>query len=829
MFQNYFAATLRHLRDHKLYALINVLGLSIGLASCLLIILFVRHETSYDTFLPNLDRLYRFESMVNIPGRPPVAVPRGYGATKEIFTEAFDEIETYTIFQSRFGRVMNEADGISENFIYGDENLFKVLQLPFIEGDPETAMSTPGGVVLTEEMALKHLGEGPYLGREITLYDQYERNHKVTGILKDIPDTSHIVFDIVLPIDMQIQGQPDPNGQTALERWNGVAFYNYFTLKEGANLTRIENTIDDLIDQYFPDRIAALVNKKGSELFKHYIMPVADIHLKSPSNGGMKPSGSMTIIYSFGGIAIMILAIASINFMNLATARSTLRAREVAVRKVMGANRGQLFWQFQSESLLFAVISLLFAMLLVAGVLPAFNGFTNREISFLTIFEPTMLAASLGLTILVGLVAGIHPSIVLSGIRPSRVLMANKSVNTGSAKLRAGLVILQFVISSVLVIGTGLVFAQTWYAQNRDLGYNRDNLMVIRGLGQEGVGSSQEAFRDRVRQLPGVEDASLSNFGPSDGDNTGYSYKVPGLEQRIIVFFRSIDFDYFDMMDVDVIAGRKLDPNFNDIITNVPNDATEEERNTPTKSNIVINMAAVKALGFGTAENAVGKVIFTGDENQNSSTIVGVIPNVHLTSPRVELNAYVYMVDKANFLNLNVRYSGENPEEVGLAIDRLWQEMFPGTPSFRQYLDENIANQFRGETIQGTLLGVFSGLAILIASMGLFALSSFTVARRTKEIGLRKVMGASSKTIVILLLRQLSTPVLIANIIALPIGWYAISQWMQNFQYRLDMPIYFSAMAVAAIVFTLVLSWATVAHHAIRVAQSKPINALRYE
>lgn len=830
MFQNYIAATLRHLKDHKLYAIINMLGLSIGLASCLLIILFVRHETSYDKFLPDLDRLYRFESQVNIPGRPSIVIPRGFAVTKNTFIEEYDEIEAYSIFQTRGGSVRNGDSELNETLYYADENLFKVLDMPFIEGDKETALQQPNGIILTQEMARKHLGDGPYLNRELTIYDQYERNHKVTGVIKDIPDTSHLDFGLIVPIDNQIQGRQNPQtGSSPLNQWNGLAFYNYFKIKEGRTIDRISQTVGQTIDRFFPEQIAALVNKKGSELFQHEVFPVADIHLKSPAVGDMKPHGSMTMIYSFGAIALLILMIASINFMNLATARSTLRAREVAVRKVMGAARRQLFWQFESESLLFAFGSLIFAVGFVTVVLPSFNGYTNRELEMLTLFEPSMLFSALALTLGVGLLAGLHPALVLSGIRPARVLMANKSVSTGSAKLRAGLVILQFVISAVLIIGTGLVFAQTYYAQNRDMGYDRENLMVVRGLGQDAVGNSQKTFRDRVKTLPGVQNAVLSGFGPSDGDNTGLSYRVPGLDQRIIVFFRSIDFDYFNMMDIDVIAGRQFSKDFNDEIIPLPDDASEEERNAPTNQNVILNMAAVRALGFGTAEEAIGKQMFQGQDDRITNTVVGVIPDVHLTSPRVQLNAFVYLVGPQSYNTLNVKYDSNNPEEVGQRIDQLWLEMFPKTPSFRQYLDENIANQFQAESIQGTLLGVFSGLAILIASMGLFALSSFTVARRTKEIGLRKVMGASSTSIVWLLLRQLSTPVLIANILAWPIGWYAVSEWLNNFQYRLDMGLYFAATAFLAIAFTLILAWGTVANHAIRVARNKPIVALRYE
>lgn len=828
MFFHYLSAALKSFKKHKSYAIINILGLAIGLAACLLIILFVRFETSYDNFLPDIENVYRIETNANIPGRDSFDSPTFFGSTYELLPQDYSEVEMVTRLLTRQGNIIRDGEDFQENLRYVDSNFFEVFKLPFLEGNIETALKDIPSVVLSRDMALKHLGDGPYVGRTITLNQAYERELKVTGIIENIPENSHLDLDIILPMDEKIF-TPDPRGQTPLTQWNGIPIYVYMKLLEGKTPDNIKATINDWLDKYFPPEIAEIVQIKGSELFTPRIMPVMDIHLGSPAQGGLRPQGNMTTIYSFGGIALLILTIAAINFMNLATARSTLRAKEVAIQKVMGANRRQLFTQFEGESVTLALIALVLAIGIMYFVLPSFNDFTQRGLSLSLLLEPVVVFSTLGLTLFVGLIAGAHPAMVLSNIRPSSVLMSNQSSSPASAKLRSALVVFQFTISAALIIGTALIYAQTNYARNIELGYDKTNKMVFSGPFGPDYAEGRRTFKQRVLNLPEVKGAALANFAPGFGGGSGTSLVLPNDPNRIIMFFQDIDWDFLDLYKVKPSAGRLFSRDFpNDVTPTIPR-GQQRDPETITNRNMIINEFAVKTLGFSSPEDAIGKIVYEGQNNTVINTIVGVVPDIIFNSPRQKLRGLIFFLNPDRTPILNIDYETDDSEALGLKIEEMFKEMFPGENFNRSYIIDNIDQQYQTEDIQGTLLGIFSGLAILVACMGLFGLASFTVTRRTKEIGLRKVMGASSNGIIQLLLRQFSIPVIIANVVAWPMGWYGMSEWIKTFEYRIDLAPYFAGVAVIAMTLTLVIAWVTVAGHAFKVSRTNPIRALRYE
>lgn len=826
MFKNYAVSALRSILNQKLYAVINILGLAIGLSACMLIILMVRHETSYDNFIPDLDRLYRLEATANIPGRDPFDSSTYVGPTKDLLPQDYPEVEEVLRIQQRGGAVVKEGESFPQLIDNVDPNFFRVFELPFVEGSPETALASPSSIVLSEEMARTYLGDGPYLGREIVINETFERTHVVSGVMRDIPDNSHLNLQMLVPIDRRVFEIPS-GGPSGLDRWNGLPFYVYIKLVEGASIEPMAATINDWVDRYFPDDISTLVNMSGSELWTPRFVNVRDIHLYSPAQGGMKPPGSVTTLVSFGGIALLILVIASVNFVNLATARATLRSREVAVRKVMGASRRQLFAQFETESMGFTLISLLLAFVIVEMVLPFFNGFTGLEVPFSLILDPLTFSNVMALTLFVGITAGLHPALILSSVRPSRVLMANQSGVQVSTKLRAALVILQFAISATLFIATAIIYAQTNFVNARDLGFDKENAIIVRGLFDPQVKPAQQAFRDRIAELPGVTGVAMADFGPGDGTGVGLSVKIPGEADRTVIFSHAIDYDFFDLYDVSPLAGRLFSRQFpGDEVDSIPN---AENRLNTQNAGIVVNMSAVRLLGFETPDAALGQILYRGRDDQVVLTVVGVVPDIFFSTPRQDMAPEIYNIDPANFASLNVRFQTDDPEALGARIDAIWNEMFPGLPATRNYLDENIASQFEREEIMGQLLAVFSGLAILVAAMGLFGLSSFNVARRTREIGIRKVMGATSGNIVSLLIKQMSVPVLIANVIAWPIGWLIMSEWLSNFTHRIELPAYFAGVALLGVIATLLIAWVTVAGHALKISRTSPIHALRYE
>jgi putative ABC transport system permease protein len=826
MIYNYFISGFRSLMRQKLFAVINITGLAIGLAACTLIILFVRHEFSYDEQFSDTERLYRIEATTNIPGQQSTETPNFFGAPYDLLPNDFIEIEAITRLQQRGGTVVDGDSSTAETFATVDPEFLSLFDFPMLAGESISALAAPTSIVLTEEMAIKHLGEKPWLGRTIVINETLEREMKVTGVIETLPGNTHFDIDFLVPVNQQVYEASGSGGRTDLNRWNGLPFNVYIKLKEGRNAENLKDGMNNWVDKYFPPEIQALVGISGSELFTPRIMPVRDIHMFSPVQFDMKPPGNLTTIYSFGGIALIMLVIACINFMNLATAASTMRAKEVALRKVMGANRRQLFIQFEIDSVLSATIGLLFALVVIELVLPSFSDYTERSLTADMLFDPLVAGSILLLTLLVGLLAGLHPALVLSGFRPARVLQSNKSSTSGSAGLRAVLVLFQFTISAALIIMTLLIYVQTDYAQSMDMGYDNENELSVRGLGTQQIGDSAETIQNVIDEIPGVTETSLASFAPGDGRNTGLSLKIPGVDDRIIIFYRSVYPAFFEQFNLKPIAGRLLDdahPNDRTIFIDDP-DSLEEQR-----LNVVINEAAVMTLGFGTPDNAIGKVYYRGRENQIVNTVVGVIPNVHFGSPRSELDGEILMYIPADVNTLLVSYETDRYQDVTKQIELKIQEMFPLVQTRIQHLQENIAEQYREEEIQSTLLGMFSGLAVLIACMGLFGLASFTIARRTKEIGVRKVMGASSSEIIMLLLSQFSRPVLIANVLAWPICWYAVSEWLNGFTYRIDLLPWFITVGCIAVLVTILLAWGTVASHAFRVARTSPIFALRYE
>jgi len=826
VFNNYLVSALRSLVRNKLFGAINVIGLGVGLAACALIILFVKHEFSYDNQFTDVERLYRIEATANIPGRQSNASPNFFGATFDLLPGDYEEVESIVRMQQRGGTVIKGETATPETFTYVDPGFLTMFDFDLIEGERDGILDAPGMIVLTEEMAIKHLGEGPWLGRTVTVNHIYLRELKVTGVLKNLPGNTHFKFDFLMGIDKLTYAPQLASGSTDLDRWNGLPFGVYIKLKPGRSIESMAASIDDWVDKYFPAQIQALVGIKGSELFTPRLMPVRDIHMFSPVQFDMRPPGKLSVIVGFGGISLLILVIACINFMNLATAASTLRAREVALRKVMGANRKQLFIQFEIESLIPAFAGLLFAMVAIELILPTFSEYTDRQLSSASMTDPVVLSMLVGLAMVVGLLSGLHPALIMSGFRPGKILQSNQSETGISSGLRSTLVLFQFMISAALIIITLLVYIQTDYARSVNLGYDNSNQLTVRGVGRQQEAESLETLTNVITKLPGVRSVSLSSFTPGDGPNTGLSLRVPGVSERLIIFYRSVYPRFFSQFDVQPVAGRLLSDEFaGDRATFVANPNVIQEQQV----NVVINEAAVRILGFGSPQEAISKVYYRGSENEITSTIVGVIPNVHFGSPRAQVDGEIYMYLPDQVTDLLVSFDPDEFQSVSGAIEEKVAAMFPRIQTRIQHLQDNIADQYREEKVQSTLLAMFSGLAIVIACMGLFGLASLTIARRTREIGVRKVMGASSREIVALLLMQFSKPVLIANIIAWPFCWYAVNQWLDRFEYRIELLPWFLGIILLAIIATLLLAWVTVATHAFKVSRASPIFALRYE
>ncbi|MEX0300582.1 MAG: FtsX-like permease family protein, partial [Kordiimonas sp.] len=600
-------------------------------------------------------------------------------------------------------------------------------------------------------------------------------------------------------------------------------------LKNGASIETVNQRLPEFTNANIeiPPGFGG-ADTKASDFVKYSTQPITDLQLnpRAPAGSEMKPTGSMEGVYIFSAIAGLILLIACINFMNLATAKSTKRAREVALRKVLGAHRSQLIIQFLGESILVAFIGLILGIVLVEACLPTFGEFVSKDLYFSLTDGMTLMILS-GLVLVVGVLGGVYPALILSGFLPARVLKANKSAETsGSASLRNVLVIMQFAISIGLIIATSVVYGQKYYATTMDPGFNKNNLLVVRDLIRNGSRDQRDAFKEEVARLPGVVSASYSFDRPSSGNNSNRTVTLPDSDAGILIGYQSVGYDFFETYEVPIIAGRNYSREYS--LDGMPS-GEGAEPGDQLQGTMVLNEAAVRRLGYASNEDAIGKSfsIGVGQDIDADMTIIGVVPDLNFQSLRSIIRPEMFAMEKDIFSNLTVRFEG-NGSDMASRIEQVWNSMITTVPYRYEYVDESMAAEFEAEEAQSIMLGVFAGLAILIACLGLYGLASFTAERRTKEIGIRKVMGARVRDVVQLLVWQFSKPVLVANLIAWPVAVWGMLKWLETFPYRMDtwmlVPLCIGAGFVA-----LAIAWATVGGNAAKVARSNPIKALRYE
>ncbi|WP_308911654.1 ABC transporter permease [Pseudokordiimonas caeni] len=827
MFSNYVSVALRNLVKDKLYSFINIAGLAIGLAACVLIALFVRDELSYDQFWSNADRIYRLNTTFNTPGREPMVTVMAQGPTKDALKAYFpEEIEAVTRFNSMEVVMNKDGSVFSEILMWTDPETADIFDLEVVAGDLRQTLQDNASLAVNESFARKHFGEGNPLGKTVTInLMDIERDYRIGAVYKDLPHNSVLNFQGLAKID-----ENDFTKQNwEFSQWYSVNNYVYFTLKPGASIRTIEDRLDDFVDAYI-EPPAAIGNAKSSTYVQYSLQPLTDIQLNQAGarDMEMKPTGDMGTVMAFAAIAALILMIACINFTNLATAKSTQRAREVAIRKVLGANRRQLVIQFLGESTVIAFIGLMFGLVLVEVALPFFSEFVGKDLVF-DYFDGGTIGVLAGLMVVVGVLGGLYPALVLSGYRPARVLKANKSAeSSGSARLRSALVVMQFAISITLIVSTGTVYGQKLYATRLDPGFNKENLLVVRNTSNSGAVSKRDAFKEQVLRIPGVVDAAFSSDAPASGNESNISVRVADDdgERTVLIGVHRVDYEFFETYEIPFLAGRAY--NRQNALDVTPNGFAAEPGDL-LQGNIIVNEGALGRFGFGTPKEAIGRVVkaSVGNDVQAQFTIIGVIPDIKFQSLKEVMRPEVYMLASFGFSNLNVRYIGD-PRPVVAEIEKSWKSMISTVPFAYDYVDEVMAQEFEAVESQSMLLGVFSGLAIVIACLGLYGLAAFTAARRTKEIGIRKVMGATVTDIVRLLIWQFSKPVLIANLVAWPVAVWGMLSWLENFPYRMEAWMLAPLCLIAGLI-ALGIAWATVGGNAAQVARANPIKALRYE
>ena len=804
---------LRIIVRNKLYSFINIAGLAVALAATILILLFVRFEYSYNKWIPGAASVYRLQSTIHFPGQPADEIVMTSGTIRDLFAKSFAgevlAVSRYDV-HSRTVRVGDRV--FNDRVSWVDGSFFELFDLPAALGKRQDGLKDTNSILISEAIADKYFGTDNPLGQQLILNDQW--SYTVAGVLKNLPDNSSIEADLVALIDI--------SRVDYIENWGAFNLQTWVKLSPGADPAAIEARLAGFIDNFFPNTFFGLpADAAVSDSFEIRLMALSDLYLYSKARGDDGPVGSIAIVLAFLAIAGLILAIAAINYTNLATARASVRMREIGLRKVMGASRRQLVVQLLGESIVIVTLALISAFLLVELVLPFYADFLQKDIAFDLFGDATLLATGIGAAVAVGVIGGLYPAFYLSGFRPARVLGSNRSLSSGSGRFRNALVILQFAISIALIVVTTVVYQQTLFARTMERGFEVSQKLVLAGLRTAPVRPQIEALRLSMAAIPGVGGvATMGDVPPYRFRNSSnLIFDDQGVRRSMPFDNNTVDYNFFEFFEIQALAGRLFSREF-------PGDEyVPFDENNIRDVAIVLNRAAARTMGFVRPEDAVGQSVGFG-QGRRKANIIGVIENLHERSARIEIapTFYILAPDRAFFMVLDV--SSRNMAATLAAIDRTWSGVVPNAPIRRSFVEEDFDVLYEAEIRMTKMFMAFAVFAVFVASLGLFGLASFAAERRTREIGIRKVLGAGVPDIVRLLVWQFTRPVLIANLIAWPSAWYFASDWLEGFSYRIDLgPLPFALAAVGAII----VAWVTVGAYAFRVARANPIGALHYE
>ena len=809
MLKNNLKIALRTLWKHKQVTLINVVGLSVGMAACVLILLFVQYELSYDRYHANADRIYRLSrEWRNADGETSLHLGHVASPFAPFLANDFPEDIEHTVRLVNPGGsfLVNYEAGdvqiVDENFYFAEPAIFDIFSFPLVHGNPETALSEPGSVVVTESTAQKYFGKEDPIGKTL-LFPENGMTMQVTGVARDVPANSHFHFNML----GSFATLENFMGKDALmTNWDSNSMATYLLLAESSNAETLAAQFPDFFDKHLPPPDDG--TKSSENNFLH-LWSLTDIHLYSHLDSELEDNGNITYVYLYTIIALFILAIACINFVNLSTARAGRRAKEVGVRKVMGAVRGSLIRQFLSESVLIALFSLVVALLLVELVLPFFNDFIGQSLS-VNIFENAfVLVLLVAIVIVVGVVAGSYPAFFLSSFLPAKILKSGSVPRGQHAALRSGLVVLQFAISIILIIGVFTVENQLDYVKSKPLGFNRDNLLAFPFNGD--VYQQYEQLKPQLLRQPGVHDVTISSRVPSGDllDNQGGSYEVKG-KMRDIDFRLAdvhVDHDFLTSFQIDLVAGRNFD-------INRASDSTEA---------YILNETAVRTMGWDSPEEAVGQELRYGGQ---PGYIIGVAQDIHFESLHQTISPVLFQITDGRARSLIVRIDPAASDEVISSLKEQWAYLMPGVPFDYDTISDQFDAQYAKEDKLGQIVQLFSGLALLIAALGLVGMASYTAEQRTKEVGIRKVLGASVGQILLLLTRGFSKLVLVAFVVACPLAYWLMNRWLTNFAYHDSLSVWVFVVAGAT---ALLVAWVTVGSQTVRAATRNPVDSLRNE
>jgi ABC-type antimicrobial peptide transport system permease subunit len=791
MFQNYLKVTWRNIKRYKGYSSINIIGLAVGLACCILILFWVQDELSYDRFHAQTDDLYRavteYHKTVPATHYWPVCAPLA-PALKEDYPEI---IKATRFTRLRRGQLVKygEKSLLETQICLTDPDFFEMFTFPLVQGDPSQALPNPNSLVLTEEMAIKYFGSENPMGKTLNINNEYD--FTVTGIAKNVPHNTHLQFDFLIPF---IRIEYFEQNWAVLDNWTLSGYATYVQIQKDTSLQELNHKIKDYIQKHAAESKDLL-----------YLQPLKDIHLYSSHIlFGIEGQGNIKYVYIFSVVAFFVLIIACINFMNLATARSSNRAKEVGLRKVVGARRPQLIGQFFCESVLMALLSLILAVVLVELFLPAFRNLSGKPLDSGFSGNINILLAIVVMTLVTGFLSGTYPALFLSSLRPAKVLKGRLKTEGRGYLFRKILVVSQFSLSILLIICTVLVSNQVDYMRNRKLGLDKEQVVYIPIRSE--LAEKYDPLKIELLKSAGIRNVAASSNIPTYGviltlDYISWEGKDP--DDIKVLHVTSTGYDFIETLNMEIIEGRSF-----------------SEEHPSDENAVVINETARKIIGM---ENPVGKKLMLRD---TELPIIGIVKDYHFRSLHSEIEPLLLVNDPSLYRFILIKLESRDIPTTLASIESTWMAFFPDTPFEYHFLDEAYGKLYRTEQRMGTLFNYFTGLAIVISCLGLFGLASFMAEKRTKEIGIRKVLGASVSGVVILLNREFIKWVLIANVVAWPVAYYAMSKWLQGFAYRTNMGIWIFALAALA---AFAIAVVTVSFQSIKAALANPADSLRYE
>jgi putative ABC transport system permease protein len=790
MFKSILKTTIRYIRKHAGYSLLNVLGLTLGISSALFLIIYVSDELSYDRYHEKADRIFRVASKITETDDQftwiVAQIPFGPQVAKD-----YPEVRAFTRFinMPRALYKYEDKEYNEENFYYADSTVFDIFTYKVLKGEVKSAVRDPKKIVLTETAAARYFGESDPIGKTLT---EGTNTYEVTGVIEDVPTNSHFRFDALTARN---------NLPKQLGTWGNFGVFTYLLLPENIDVKAFETKMQGMYDAYMKS-IFGPVNIK----IEYILEPIKRIHLYSTNAGEPEPTGSITYVYIFGIVAIFLVLIAAMNYMNLATARSAKRAREVGLRKVAGSRRSLLVAQFLTESVVLTLISLLISILILIILLPKFNLLAGKSFNPEILYSPVILLSLLGVIIIAGIFGGSYPAIFLSRFSPVTVLKGEITQGSAGSLFRKILVVIQFTISVGMIVCTLVVFRQLNYLKNKDQGFDQKNVLSL-----------QLNNATMIRKYPLLKQLLLSNedikyvtstntpMGEGSGKLLFNVETDQGMSQRGINF-SVVDHDFVETLGIKMVEGRDF----------------QEDMPSDTLNGVIVNETFVKRMGWS---EPIGKKIEAGDENTLRARVVGVMADYHQTGMYNEIESLLLAYRKFNNI-IYIKLSGNNTQQTLAFIESKWKEIFPDQPFAYTYLSERFNRQFEADEKRGLIFTMFTILAILIACLGLFGLASYMVEQRTKEIGIRKVFGANEGVVIRLISREFLLLVSISIIIALPAAYIIMSKWLENYVYRSSIGV---TLLIFAAVITLIITFITVSYKAYQAAVMNPASSIRTE